>query len=45
MLPENPTETQVATLLDMAARSGNATGTALGNNRVCWGPSAGRANC
>jgi hypothetical protein len=21
---------------DMAARSGNATGTALGNNRVCW---------
>jgi hypothetical protein len=29
LLPEHPTETQVATLLDMAARSGNATGAAL----------------
>lgn len=42
MLPAQPTETQVATLLDMAARSGNATGTALGHNRVLLGiPTAG----
>ncbi|MGY5954876.1 cellulose biosynthesis cyclic di-GMP-binding regulatory protein BcsB [Kosakonia sp. BK9b] len=37
MLPTNPTETQLATLLDMAARSGNATGTALAHNRVLLG--------
>ncbi|MGG7449088.1 cellulose biosynthesis cyclic di-GMP-binding regulatory protein BcsB [Kosakonia oryzendophytica] len=37
MLPAQPTETQVATLLDMTARSGNATGTALGHNRVVLG--------
>lgn len=44
MLPEKPTETQIATLLDMAARSGNATGTALGHNRVVIGtPTAGAA--
>ncbi|MDR7943305.1 cellulose biosynthesis cyclic di-GMP-binding regulatory protein BcsB [Enterobacter soli] len=42
LLPEHPTETQVATLLDMAARSGNATGAALYNNRVVMGvPTAG----
>lgn len=42
MLPEKPTETQIATLLDMAARSGNATGTALSHNRVMLGiPTAG----
>lgn len=42
LLPEHPTETQVATLLDMAARSGNATGAALNNNRVVMGvPTAG----
>lgn len=42
LLPEQPTETQIATLLDMAARSGNATGTALYNNRVVLGvPTAG----
>ena len=42
LLPENPTDTQIATLLDMAARSGNATGTALFNNRVVLGvPTAG----
>jgi len=42
LLPEQPTETQIATLLDMAARSGNATGTALYNNRVVLGvPMAG----
>lgn len=37
MLPEKPTETQIATLLNMAARSGNATGTTLGHNRVKLG--------
>lgn len=42
LLPEKPTETQVGTLLDMAARSGNATGTALSHNRVVLGiPTAG----
>lgn len=43
MLPEKPTETQIATLLDMAARSGNATGTALGRNRVLLGVPTGGA--
>lgn len=37
LLPETPTETQIATLLNMAARSGNATGTPLANNRVMLG--------
>ncbi len=41
MLPQNPSETQLATLLDMAARSGNATGTALGHNRVVLGVPTG----
>ncbi|ANI80776.1 cellulose biosynthesis cyclic di-GMP-binding regulatory protein BcsB [Kosakonia oryzae] len=41
MLPQNPSETQLATLLDMAARSGNATGTALGHNRVLLGVPTG----
>ncbi|AUU88237.1 cellulose biosynthesis cyclic di-GMP-binding regulatory protein BcsB [Phytobacter diazotrophicus] len=43
MLPEKPTETQIATLLDMTARSGNATGTALGRNRVLLGVPTGGA--
>ena len=41
LLPENPSETQVATLLDLAARSGNATGTSLNQNRVVMGIPAG----
>lgn len=41
MLPVNPSETQIATLFDMAARSGNATGTALGHNRVVFGVPTG----
>lgn len=42
LLPERPTETQIGTLLDMAARSGNATGTALSHNHVVLGiPTAG----
>ena len=43
MLPEQPSETQVATLLNLAARSGNATGTALANNRVVLGVPEGGA--
>lgn len=44
LLPEKPSEVQVATLLNMAARSGNATGTALGNNKVVMGIPSGGAN-
>ncbi|WP_435946849.1 cellulose biosynthesis cyclic di-GMP-binding regulatory protein BcsB [Dryocola sp. BD586] len=44
LLAENPTETEIGTLLDLAARSGNATGTALGNNRVMFGLPSGGAN-
>ncbi|TCC03103.1 cellulose biosynthesis cyclic di-GMP-binding regulatory protein BcsB [Kosakonia quasisacchari] len=41
MLPVNPSETQIATLFDLAARSGNATGTALSHNRVVFGVPTG----
>ena len=42
MLPENPGEAEISTLLNMAARSGNATGTSLNNNTVMFGvPTAG----
>lgn len=44
LLPEQPSEMQIATLLNMSARSGNATGTALGNNRVVLGIPSGGAN-
>lgn len=44
MLPADPSETQVATLLNLAARSGNATGTALANNRVVLGMPTGGAD-
>ena len=44
LLPENPSETQIATLLDLAARSGNATGTSLNHNRVVLGVPAGGAD-
>lgn len=44
LLPEKPSEMQVATMLNMTARSGNATGTALGNNKVVMGIPAGGAN-
>lgn len=43
LLPEQPSDTQVATLLNLAARSGNATGTALANNRVVLGVPEGGA--
>ena len=42
LLPEKPSAIEVGTLLDMAARAGNATGTALSHNRVVLGiPTAG----
>ena len=42
LLPENPSETEISTLLNMAARSGNATGTSLNSNTVMFGvPTAG----
>lgn len=44
LLPEHPGETEISTLLDLAARSGNATGTALNNNRVMFGLPEGGAN-
>ena len=44
LLPEKPSETQVTTMLNMTARSGNATGTALGNNKVVMGIPSGGAN-
>lgn len=44
LLPENPSETEISTLLDLAARSGNATGTALNNSRVMFGLPSGGAN-
>lgn len=44
LLPDRPSETEVGTLLNMAARSGTATGTVLGNNRVVMGIPAGGAN-
>ncbi len=44
LLPENPSESEISTLLDLSARSGNATGTALNNNRVMFGLPSGGAN-
>lgn len=44
LLPDSPSETEVGTLLNMAARSGTATGTVLGNNRVVMGIPSGGAS-
>ena len=44
LLPEQPSETQVAMMLNLAARSGNSTGKALANNRVILGVPDGGAN-
>ncbi|MBD8169255.1 cellulose biosynthesis cyclic di-GMP-binding regulatory protein BcsB [Erwinia persicina] len=42
MLPSNPSNAEISTLLDMAGRSGNATGAALSQNSVMFGiPAAG----
>ena len=44
LLPETPSESEVSTLLDLAARSGIATGMALYHNRVMFGLPSGGAN-
>ena len=44
LLPDTPSDTEVAMLLNLAARSGTATGTVLGNNRVVLGMPSGGAN-
>lgn len=41
MLPEKPSDAEIATLLDMAGRSGNATGVALNHNSVVFGVPTG----
>lgn len=37
LMPENPGSAEIATLLDLAARAGNATGAALTQNQVIFG--------
>lgn len=44
LLPDSPSETQIVTLLNMVARSGNATGAVLANNHVIFGIPTGGAN-
>ncbi|WP_338559801.1 cellulose biosynthesis cyclic di-GMP-binding regulatory protein BcsB [Erwinia sp. E_sp_B04_7] len=41
MLPSSPSNAEIGTLLDMAGRSGNATGVALSHNSVMFGIPAG----
>ena len=41
MLPEKPSDAEIGTLLDMAGRSGNATGVALNHNSVVFGVPTG----
>ena len=41
MLPEKPDDAEIGTLLDMAGRSGNATGVALNHNSVVFGVPTG----
>ena len=42
MLPEKPSNAEIGTLLEMAGRSGNATGVALSHNSVVFGiPASG----
>ena len=44
LLPARPAEAEISTLLDLAARSGNATGTVLGNGKVLFGVPEGGAD-
>jgi len=37
LMPEKPGDAEIATLLDLAARAGNATGVALAQNQVMFG--------
>jgi len=41
LLPETPSNAELSTLLDLAARAGNATGVALARNQVMFGLPAG----
>lgn len=41
LLPETPSDAELSTLLDLAARAGNATGVALTQNQVLFGLPAG----
>ncbi|MBR7320640.1 hypothetical protein G3W18_27475, partial [Klebsiella pneumoniae] len=41
LLPADPSQTQVASLLNLAGSCGNATGTALTNSRVVLGMPTG----
>lgn len=41
MLPSAPSDAEISTLLDMAGRSGNATGVPLSHNNVMFGVPAG----
>ncbi|MBJ3815826.1 cellulose biosynthesis cyclic di-GMP-binding regulatory protein BcsB [Shimwellia pseudoproteus] len=44
LLPPRPSPAEISTLLDLAARSGNATGTVLANSNVLFGIPEGGAN-
>lgn len=44
LLPETPSNAEIATLLDLAARAGNATGVALAQNQVILGLPSGGAH-
>lgn len=44
LLPEKPTDAEISTLLDLAARAGNATGVALAQNQVLFGLPNGGTN-
>ena len=44
LLPAQPSDAEIGTLLDMAARSGNATGVTLVQNRALFGLPEGGAN-
>ncbi|MFH8132704.1 cellulose biosynthesis cyclic di-GMP-binding regulatory protein BcsB [Pantoea osteomyelitidis] len=44
LLPAQPSDAEIGALLDMAARSGNATGVTLVQNRVLFGLPEGGAN-
>lgn len=44
LMPEKPGDAEIATLLDLAARAGNATGVALAQNQVMFGLPNGGAH-
>ncbi|MDO6408345.1 MAG: cellulose biosynthesis cyclic di-GMP-binding regulatory protein BcsB [Pantoea sp.] len=44
LLPEKPSDAEISTLLDMAARAGNATGVPLAQNQVLFGMPNGGTN-